>query len=104
MPSGKTNDRLMRCGNAKFHIRVSGLKPAQKRGDHRVFCIEMICVDQIEPEIKRSLELMVLDIGRNIRVAAERRSTVDAVSTGTTHHGDAVYPFSGVNIAQSAAP
>ena len=69
----------------KRYIRKLRGQPARKLGDHRVFRVKMIRVDEAQPQLRRALELVVLDIGGDIGVAARRSGLLQAPGTRAAH-------------------
>ena len=62
--SVKRNYRMMPSGNTELHIRESGIELLSQNRDDRVLRIEMIGIDQVEPQLSSFKELVVFYTGQ----------------------------------------
>ena len=83
--SRKAYARLMLFTDRKRYVRKLRGQPARKLGDHRVFRVKMIGVDEAQPQLRRALELVVLDIGGHIGVTACRGSLLETPGARAAH-------------------
>lgn len=60
----------MPLADIKLNIGKLSFKLSCKFWDHRVFCIEMVGINEIQSQFRRELELVVLDIGSHIGITA----------------------------------
>ena len=91
----------MDLGNDEPDLRVLLLQPFGHNRNHRVFGAKMIRVNEIQTQLGSPLELVILDIGGNVGVAAQARGVFDVIRSGTAHNGKFLYRTAGIAITQA---